>query len=138
MKNNDFAELSHEELSHEELVHQEPTREQRIYLALAAVPCGKVVTYGQLADLAGLPRAARLVGRTLRHLPKGTQLPWHRVINAGGKISLAEDCPSGQLQRARLHEEGIVFNNSRISLRQYRWQPQIAATTSRRQDKESQ
>ena len=132
MKNNDVAKLCHKELCHEQLVHQEPSREQRIYLALAAVPCGKVVTYGQLGELAGLPRAARLVGRTLRNLPKDTQLPWHRVINAAGKISLAEDCNSGQLQRARLQEEGIVFNNSRISLRQYRWQPQMAATASRR------
>ena len=101
----------------------EPSREQRIYQALAAVPCGNVVTYGQLAELAGLPRAARLVGRTLRNLPNGTNLPWHRVINAAGRLSLNIDSDSGQLQRARLQDEGVVVTNGRISLSQFRWRP---------------
>lgn len=103
--------------------HDEPTMEQRVYMAVAAVPKGTVATYGQIAELAGLPRAARMVGRILGNLPKGTELPWHRVINAAGKISLAEDSPSFKLQKERLQEEGVVFNNHRISLKKFNWQP---------------
>jgi len=92
-------------------------------MVLAAVPSGSVVTYGQVAELAGLPRAARMVGRILGNLPKGTELPWHRVINAAGEISLAEDSPSFKLQKARLQEEGVVLNNNRVSLKKFNWQP---------------
>ena len=97
--------------------------EQRIYACLAAIPSGVVVTYGQVAELAGLPNAARLVGRTLRHLPKGSSLPWHRVINAAGKISLPPDSDSGKQQIARLQQEGLVVDGCRISLAKYRWRP---------------
>ncbi len=97
--------------------------EQRIYAVLAAIPSGVVVTYGQVAELAGLPRAARLVGRTLSKLPGDSQLPWHRVINASGKISLPEDSPGFERQKKRLQEEDVVVTNGRISLRQFRWQP---------------
>ncbi|MDA8786572.1 MGMT family protein [Porticoccaceae bacterium] len=97
--------------------------EQRIYAVLAAIPSGVVVTYGQVAELAGLPRAARLVGRTLRHLPSDSTLPWHRVINAAGKISLPPDSDSVQRQIARLKQEGLVVDGCRISLAKYRWRP---------------
>jgi methylated-DNA-protein-cysteine methyltransferase-like protein len=102
---------------------EQPTTEQRVYLALTAVPSGKVITYGQLAELAGLPRAARLVGRILSNLPSDTSLPWHRVINAAGKISLSEENPSFKLQKNRLEEEGIVFTHNRVSLKKFIWQP---------------
>lgn len=97
--------------------------EQKIYAVLAAVPCGVVVTYGQVAELAGLPRAARLVGRTLRHLPRDSHLPWHRVINAAGKISLPPESDSGKKQIARLQQENIRVEGTRISLAKYRWRP---------------
>jgi methylated-DNA-protein-cysteine methyltransferase-like protein len=64
-----------------------------------------------------------MVGRILSNLPKGTKLPWHRVINAAGKISLGEDNPSFKIQRARLQEEGVVLNNNRVSLKKFNWQP---------------
>ena len=91
----------------------------RICLALAQVPSGRVVTYGGLAALAGLPRAARLVGQTLRKLPKDTKLPWHRVINAQGKISLPE--PAAQRQRKLLEREGTIPVNGKIDLKHYGW-----------------
>ena len=97
--------------------------EQRIYAVLAAIPWGMVVTYGQVAELAGLPRAARLVGRTLRLLPKESNLPWHRVINASGNISMPPDSEGFKRQKARLQEEGLVVKGNRISLAQYRWRP---------------
>ncbi|MCH9691117.1 MAG: MGMT family protein [Gammaproteobacteria bacterium] len=93
----------------------------RIWLALAQVPSGYVVTYGGLATLAGTPGAARLVGQTLRKLPKNTNLPWHRVINAQGRISLPQ--PAAQRQITRLEREGITLLNGRVDLKKYLWQP---------------
>ncbi|HEY8569817.1 MGMT family protein [Microbulbifer sp.] len=91
----------------------------RICLALAQVPMGRVVTYGSLAELAGLPRAARLVGQTLRKLPKDTRLPWYRVLNAQGKISLPE--PGAQRQKERLEAEGVTLINGKVDLGIYLW-----------------
>lgn len=95
----------------------------RIYTALAAIPSGCVTTYGQIGMLAGLPRSGRLVGRTLRNLPNNSVLPWHRVINASGKISLPQDSDGFKRQKARLQEEGLVVLGNRINLTQYQWQP---------------
>jgi methylated-DNA-protein-cysteine methyltransferase-like protein len=92
---------------------------EALYLALLSVPAGKVITYGQLASLAGLPGAARLAGTLLCGLPENTELPWHRVINAQGKISLPEDSSGYQEQKRRLEAEGIEFKNRKISLRIY-------------------
>ena len=118
-----FETPSSEEPSLETPSSEEPSLETRVYMVLASVPPGTVVTYGQVAALAGLPRAARMVGRILGNLPKGTELPWHRVINAAGKISLPEDSPSFKLQKARLQEEGVVLNKNRVSLKKFNWQP---------------
>ncbi|HEY8939609.1 MAG TPA: MGMT family protein [Cellvibrio sp.] len=90
-----------------------------IYLALMTIPRGKVIAYGQLAQLAGLPGNARLAGKVLSGLPKNTELPWHRVINSQGKISLPEDSPGYKEQKRRLEAEGVVFKNNKISLRIY-------------------
>lgn len=98
-----------------------PTNLQAIYLALASVPPGRVVTYGQLAAMAGLPRAARLAGNALRNLPEGTELPWHRIINAQGKISLPEGSASYKEQVRRLEAEGIVISRGKIKLADYGW-----------------
>lgn len=98
-------------------------RREALYLVLAQVPPGKVVSYGELAALAGLGRAARWVGRTLGQLPDGTRLPWHRVIAAGGRLSLAADSPSGAEQRARLRAEGVVILNDRVDIRRHGWHP---------------
>jgi len=95
----------------------------RIYTALATIPSGCVATYGQIGMLAGLPRSGRLVGRTLRNLPNNSVLPWHRVINASGKISLPQDSDGFKRQKARLQEEGLVVVGNRINLTQYQWQP---------------
>lgn len=92
---------------------------EAIYLALMSIPAGKVITYGQLAALAGMPGAARLAGTVLCGLPEKTELPWHRVINAQGKISLPEGSPGHHEQKRRLEAEGIKFNNNKISLRIY-------------------
>ncbi|MBA1230097.1 MGMT family protein [Pseudomonas viridiflava] len=98
-------------------------RRTALYLTLAQVPEGKVVSYGQLAELAGLGRAARWVGRTLSQLPEGSSLPWHRVIAAGGKLSLPVGSPSGDEQRARLRAEGLTILNNRVDMQRHGWRP---------------
>lgn len=92
---------------------------EALYLALMSIPAGKVITYGQLAKLAGLPGAARLAGSALCGLPENTVLPWHRVINAQGKISLPVDSAAYKKQRQRLQAEGVQIVNEKISLRIY-------------------
>ncbi len=99
---------------------QNPSYEM-IWQAVAAIPAGKVATYGQVAEMAGLPGSARLVGRCLSQLPRDTQLPWFRVINASGKISLPVGSEGYLKQVAYLQEEGVVVMNGRISLVKFRW-----------------
>ncbi|MET1080047.1 MAG: MGMT family protein [Pseudomonas sp.] len=98
-------------------------RREALYIALAEVPAGRVVAYGQLAQAAGLGRAARWVGRTLSQLPAGSRLPWHRVVGATGRLSLPADSPSGQEQRARLRAEGVFLHNDRVDMRRHGWRP---------------
>jgi methylated-DNA-protein-cysteine methyltransferase-like protein len=98
-------------------------RRTALYLTLHQVPEGKVISYGQLAELAGLGRAARYVGRTLSQLPQGSSLPWHRVLGAGGRISLAPGTPSGEEQRARLQTEGVTIRNNRVDMVRHGWRP---------------
>ena len=98
-------------------------RREALYLVLAQVPAGRVVSYGQLAELAGLGRAARWVGRTLSQLPEGTTLPWHRVIAASGRLSLPAGSVSGAEQRQRLRAEGVLVINDRVDIRRHGWRP---------------
>ncbi|MCJ8169844.1 MGMT family protein [Atopomonas sediminilitoris] len=96
-------------------------RRTALFSVLGHIPAGRVCTYGQLAELAGLGRAARWVGRTLSQLPDDTRLPWHRVVAAGGRLSLPAGSESGSEQRQRLASEGIVLRNDKVNLRQHGW-----------------
>jgi len=98
-------------------------RRHALYSTLAQVPPGRVVSYGQLGELAGLGRAARWVGRCLSQLPEGSALPWHRVVAAGGRLSLPAGSAAGDEQRRRLQEEGIVLMANRLDIRRYGWHP---------------
>ncbi len=95
--------------------------QQRFWQIVAQIPPGKVATYGQIAELAGLRGLARAVGRTMSQLPEDSRLPWHRVINAQGRISFPVDSDGYKRQRERLEAEGISLINGRVSLRHYRW-----------------
>jgi methylated-DNA-protein-cysteine methyltransferase-like protein len=97
------------------------TRRAALYLALAQIPPGKVTSYGELAATAGLGRAARWVGRVLAQLPDDTRLPWHRVMGAGGRLSLAAGTLAGEEQRARLRAEGVMVVNDRVDIRRHGW-----------------
>jgi methylated-DNA-protein-cysteine methyltransferase-like protein len=98
----------------------------RIYAVIAAIPQGRVVTYGQVAAMAGVPRHARQVGYALFDLPEGSPLPWHRVVNARGEISQRREPGCGEVQRTKLEAEGIAFRKGRVDLELYRWEPGIA------------
>ena len=96
-----------------------PNRSERIWHVVANIPEGNVATYGQVAELAGLPRGARQVGQVLSALPKDSRLPWHRVVNARGEVSLEGE--AARRQRTLLREEGHRFSNGRLNLRRHRW-----------------
>lgn len=100
---------------------------------IRAIPKGRVATYGQIATLAGYPGHARQVGYALHALPEGSRVPWHRVINARGALSLGRGVPGGELgQRFRLEAEGVEFRrDGRISLARFGWQPRRAARRAR-------
>lgn len=97
----------------------------KIWRTVSRVPPGCVATYGQIAREAGLGRGARRVGQALRKLPNGSDVPWHRVINAQGKISLPAGSDAGRAQRRRLQAEGIVFRGGRVDLERFRWRPSL-------------
>jgi methylated-DNA-protein-cysteine methyltransferase-like protein len=88
---------------------------------IKAIPKGKVATYGQVARIAGNPRAARQVVRTLNTQTKKHNLPWHRMINAQGKIAIKDPMGADE-QKARLVAEGVeVSEKNTISLKKYQW-----------------
>jgi methylated-DNA-protein-cysteine methyltransferase-like protein len=93
---------------------------ERIWKAVARIPRGEVASYGSVAERAGLPRRARLVGHALKVAPASLKLPWHRVLNAQGRISLPAGSKAHRTQRRLLEEEGVVFRNGRVDLRRSR------------------
>ena len=98
----------------------------RFYQVIQQIPSGRVATYGQIAALAGFPSYARQVGYALHATPDGLELPWHRVINAKGMISLKSDGPFDSVQRQMLEAEGIQFDEkNRVPLKIYQWVPNL-------------
>lgn len=89
--------------------------EQAVWQIVGAVPAGQVCSYGQVAQLAGYPRHARHVGRTLARLPPDSKLPWHRIVRADGRL------PMGEEQAERLRDEGVPVLAGRVSLAQRGW-----------------
>jgi methylated-DNA-protein-cysteine methyltransferase-like protein len=97
---------------------------QQIYDLVRRIPAGRVATYGQVASLAGLAGHARQVGYALHALPEGSTVPWHRVVNASGRIS-RRSLPGGELvQQQLLAREGVLLDaRGRVSLGRVRWAP---------------
>jgi methylated-DNA-protein-cysteine methyltransferase-like protein len=99
-----------------------PSTYDRIYAVVRKIPRGRVSTYGRVAELAGLGRAARQVGYAMAALPDHTTVPWHRVINAQGRISRRRGTGGDMEQRFRLEAEGVVFDSGgRVSLQRFGW-----------------
>ena len=97
-------------------------RYELIWTVVRTVPRGRVATYGQIAELAGLEGHARQVGYALHNLPEANDVPWHRVVNARGEISPRTAGDSHELQRMLLEAEGVEFDlRGRVDLKTYRW-----------------
>ena len=92
------------------------------------IPRGRVATYGQVAELAGLPGRARQAGYALAALPDESDIPWHRVVNARGEVSRrAGGTAFEKIQRVLLEGEGVAFDAAgRIPLQRYGWRPGTA------------
>ncbi|MCH4246209.1 MGMT family protein [Acinetobacter gerneri] len=96
---------------------------RQILEVVIRIPKGKVASYGQIARMAGLPKHARLVGYVLKHLDETSEVPWYRVINSQGKISLSKLNEKGEnIQIIKLREEGILAANGKVDLKQFAWQ----------------
>ncbi len=97
---------------------------RQILEVIALIPYGKVATYGQIAKLAGLPKHARLVGYVLKHLDKSSEIPWYRVINSQGKISVIRIDENGNnIQQILLEQEGVYLINAKVNLKIFCWMP---------------
>jgi methylated-DNA-protein-cysteine methyltransferase related protein len=96
-----------------------------VYAMVKRIPKGRVATYGQIAALIGMPRHSRHVGNALSALPTTVKIPWQRVVNAQGRVSLRLkhwDSGSDTLQRILLESEGVVFSESgKIDLEAFGW-----------------
>lgn len=102
----------------------------RLWQTVQAIPVGKVASYGQIADLAGLPGRARLVSKALQAVPengwRNQTVPWFRVINSQGKISLPASSDAFKQQINLLQQEGVVVIAGRVKLSNFQWQPDLA------------
>ena len=97
---------------------------QQIYRVVEQIPFGKVATYGQVAELAGVPGRARQVGYAMNALSENSTLPWHRVINAQGRVSSRSEPDAEIMQKILLEEEGISCSkNGKALLKDYQWVP---------------
>lgn len=102
----------------------------QIWQTIQLIPVGKVACYGQIADLAGLPGRARLVGKALGKVPEGgwqgKPVPWFRVINSQGKISFPQGSEYFDKQKGLLQDEQVVVIGSRIKLKTFQWHPDLS------------
>ena len=93
-----------------------------IFQVIAQIPYGRVASYGQIARLAGIPRHSRLVGYVLKHMDADSSLPWYRVINSQGKISLSKLNDQGQnIQAQLLLAEGILVIGNKVKMKEFQW-----------------
>jgi len=103
---------------------------QQIWKTVQLIPQGKVACYGQIADLAGLPGRARLVGKALGKVPsdgwQGEIVPWFRVINSQGKISFPIASENFEKQKHNLQDEQVVVIGNRIKLKEFQWHPDLS------------
>jgi methylated-DNA-protein-cysteine methyltransferase-like protein len=98
----------------------------KIWRTVQLIPLGKVASYGQIADLAGLPRRARLVGKSLGYVPKDMDVPWHRVLRSNGQIAFSTGSEQSQKQTGLLQQEDVTVFNNRVKLNLFQWQPDLA------------
>jgi len=101
------------------------TRLRRIWETIQDIPPGSVASYGQIAEIAGIPRGARQTAYALRVASKELELPWHRVVQASGKSAFDRNGRHFRLQQERLADEGVPLVNGKVDMTKYRWQPDL-------------
>ena len=104
---------------------QTDSKYQRIHQTVAGIPVGRVASYGLVADLAGMPGRARLVGRALRAAPSDLALPWHRVLRSDGRIAFESGGAASREQILRLSQEGVEVVDQRVDMRRFGWRPSL-------------
>ncbi|WP_404361750.1 MGMT family protein [Marinobacter sp.] len=100
-----------------------PSREQIVWQVVCMIPEGRVASYGQVAELAGLPGLARFVGRAMGRLPEGSEVPWYRVLRSDGRIAMPAGTEGHEHQRRLLSAEGVKVTDGRVAMKLYRWRP---------------
>lgn len=100
-------------------------RNERIWQTICDVPQGCVASYGQIAEIAGIPRGARQVGYALRQLPPGHKVPWQRIITSSGHIAFDKGSKPYREQVRRLKADGVVVSGGRVDMKIHRWQPDL-------------
>lgn len=108
------------------MTNQISEKVKRIWKTVQVIPKGKVASYGQIADLAGLPGRARLVGKSLGLAPQLMKLPWYRVLRSSGQLAFEKGSVNAERQKGLLQEENVVVLNNRVKLKQFGWQPNLA------------
>ncbi len=100
-----------------------PSFNDLVYALVRVIPYGKVLSYGRVSDLLGVPQGARAVGWALHNLgSREPTVPWHRVVNARGRVSIKGSPEAAIEQRVRLESEGVVFDeHDTIDMRRYLW-----------------
>lgn len=101
------------------------TPAERIWHTIRMIPEGQVAAYGQIADLAGLPGRARLVGSCLKLAPPEFPVPWFRVLRSNGQIAFPVASEHANEQIAKLQEEGVIVKQHRVAMKQYQWRPDL-------------
>jgi methylated-DNA-protein-cysteine methyltransferase-like protein len=97
----------------------------RIWNTVAAIPPGRVASYGQVAELSGFANGARMVAPAMRNAPANVDLPWHRVVNVHGKISIPASDPAHGEQVRRLTAESVPVIGDRVEMSRYGWTPDL-------------
>lgn len=101
----------------------ELTREQKIWQVVLAIPPGRVASYGQVAEMAGLGRQARFVGKALGRLPAGHSVPWFRVLRNTGHIAFPPGSDHFERQKSLLEKDGVEVISGRVAMSRFRWLP---------------
>lgn len=94
---------------------------EQIYEIIYQIPNGKVASYGQIAELAGNRRWARVVGYALHAVPHGSDIPWYRVVKKDGEVFGGAESSGGRRQTELLKEEGVCFIDGHVDMKKYQW-----------------
>ena len=98
---------------------------QQIWNTVILIPTGKVANYGLVADLAGLPGRARLVGRIMQYAPDEMSLPWYRVLRSNGQLAFKTGSSMAEKQKGLLQQEDVVVLGNRVDMKRFLWTPTL-------------